>query len=91
MFRLLKLLAWAALGYVVYELYMGMSEGSSQGVGGGSRGRSRAGSRDLEYALNTDPGRMNMTGPGRGTTVSTEDFQGGRSNRVVGRGVVSDS
>lgn len=87
MFRLLKLLAWVALGYVAYELYQGMSEG---GGGGGGERRGRGRSRDLERALNEDPGRSNMTGPGRGTSVATEDFQGGRSNRLVGRGVVSE-
>jgi len=90
MFRLLKLLAWIALGYVAYELYQGMNEGSGGGgVGGERRGGGRR-SRDLERALNEDPGRSNMTGTGRGTRVATEDFQGGRSNRLVGRGVVSE-
>jgi len=89
MFRLLKLLAWVALGYVAYELYQGMNEGGAGGGGGGQRG-GRGRSRDLERALNEDTGRMNMTGPGRGTSVATEDFQGGRSNRLVGRGVVSE-
>ena len=86
MFRLLKLLAWVALGYVAYELYQGMNEG---GGGGQRRGGGRR-SRDLEGALNEDSGRSNMTGPGRGTRVATEDSQGGRSNRLVGRGVVSE-
>ena len=91
MFRLLKLLAWVALGYVAYELYQGMNEGGGGGGGGGARRRGRGGrSRDLERALNEDAGRSNMTGPGRGTSVATEDFQGGRSNRLVGRGVVSE-
>ena len=85
MFRLLKLLAWIALGYVAYELYQGMNEG-----GGGQRRGGGRRSRDLERALNEDSGRSNMTGPGRGTRVATEDSQGGRSNRLVGRGVVSE-
>ena len=89
MFRLLKLLAWIALGYVAYELYQGMNEGGGGGAGGPRRGGGRR-SRDLEGALNEDSGRSNMTGPGRGTRVATEDSQGGRSNRLVGRGVVSE-
>jgi hypothetical protein len=90
MFRLLKLLAWIALGYVAYQLYQGMSGGGG-GDGGGERRRGGRRSR-LERALNEDQGRMNMTGPGRGrgTRVATEDSQGGRSNRLVGRGVVSE-
>jgi hypothetical protein len=95
MFRLLKLLAWVALGYVAYELYQGMAEGSGSGGGGGGGGggaRRGRGSSDLERALNEGTGRMsNLTGPGRGATVGTEDFQGGRSTHVVGRGVVSES
>ena len=90
MFRLLKLLAWVALGYVAYELYQGMSEGAGAQGGGGQRGRGR-GERDLGRALNEGSGRMGtLTGPGRGTTIGTEDFQGGRSTHVVGRGVVSE-
>ena len=91
MFGLFRLLAWVALGYVAYELYQGMSEGagSQGGGGGGQRGRGRS---DLGRALNEGTtGRMGtLTGPGRGTTVGTEDFQGGRSTHVVGRGVVSE-
>ena len=92
MFRLLKLLAWVALGYVAYELYQGMAEGASSQGGGGGGGEQRGrGRRDLERALNEGSGRMGtLTGPGRGTTVGTEDFQGGRSTHVVGRGVVSE-
>jgi hypothetical protein len=88
MFGILRLLSWLALGYVAYELYQGMSEGSRRGGGGGG-GRRRGRTGDLQRALNEDPGRTNVTGPGRGTSVTTEDVQGGRSNRIVGRGVVS--
>ena len=94
--RLLKLIAWGVLGYVIYELYRGMTEAGGAGTGTPSGGRAshrrrRRRSDTLERALNEDPGRMNLTGGGRGTTVSTEDTQGGRSNRVVGRGVISET
>lgn len=83
--RLLKLLAYCLLGFVIYELYKGMNEGGEGGQGGG--GGFSAG-EDLSRALNEDTGRMqNMTGTGRGTTVSTEDNAGMSVPHVVGRGV----
>jgi hypothetical protein len=105
--RLVKLLAYCALGYVVYEFVQGMRHGSAEQwtrrpQGGewpaessrspwssGSTGSagSAGSAADLRRALNEDAGRMNVTGSGRGTTVSVEDAQGGRSNRLVGRGV----
>ena len=85
--RLLRLLAWGLLGYVIYELYQGMVEPRPMGSArtGGQRS---ARSRDLHRALNEDAGRMNITGIGRGASVTTEDIDGGRSRHVVGRGVV---
>jgi hypothetical protein len=86
--RLIKLAAYALLGYIIYELYRGMTEGQQQMRGAGGRSWRRRG--DLERALNEDTGRMNVTGTGRGTTtVSTEDATGARSRHVVGRGVIS--
>jgi len=100
--RLIKLLAYCLLGFVVYELYQGLKEGAEGGQGGqgeGQRGGMRRGQRqgmqgggsgggDLNRALNEDTGRMmNMTGAGRGTTVSTEDNSGASVPHVVGRGV----
>jgi len=82
--RLIKLLAVFALGYLVYEFVQGMMHDSDEVA---SRGR-EAGSRDLHRALNEDPGRMNMTAQGRGTTVSTQDSDGGSTRHLVGRGVV---
>ena len=83
--RLLKLLAYCALGYFIYELWQGMSERSSLAAGNGPLAES-----DLDRALNEDVGRMqNMTGTGRGTLVETEDVQGMTVPHVVGRGVVT--
>lgn len=42
----------------------------------------------LRRALNEDPGRMNVTGKGRGTLVEAEDPDGARSRHIVGRGVI---
>jgi hypothetical protein len=80
--RLLKLLSFFAAGYLIYEFAQGFLHG-----GQGMRSQ-RAGSEDLHRALNRDPGRMNVSGPGRGTSVEVADAGGGRSNRIVGRGVV---
>ena len=80
--RLLKLLAYFALGYIVYEFYQGMTGGQSNWMSGG-------GDEDLDRALNEDQGRMmNMTGTGRGTTTSTQDASGASIPHLVGRGVV---
>ena len=82
MFRLIKLLMMTAIGYVIYQLWQGMREVERQG-GGRQRG-------DLGRALDEDTGRMmNMTGAGRGTTVTSgEDSSGMSVPHLVGRGVV---
>jgi hypothetical protein len=99
--RLFKLLAYCLLGYVIYEMYQGLKEGAEGGQGGQGEGQGGGmqrgqrqgmqggrGSPDLNRALNEDTGRMmNMTGAGRGTTVSTEDTAGTSMPHVVGRGV----
>jgi len=89
MFRLIKLTLYAAMGYVLYELVMGMvGQGDEMSRQGGRSGPSR-GNRDLRRALNEDAGRMNLTGTGRGQTVSVEDDSGAQHRQVVGRGVTS--
>ena len=88
--RLIKLLAYALLGYVIYELFRGMSE-QPQTVGWRKTGaRSRRGSRDLERALNEDTGRMNVTGTGHGTSVSSQETTGASRRHTVGRGVIPE-
>lgn len=85
--RLLKLLVYATAGYAIYQFAKGMSD-LGESSGGSNRGNGGAG-RDLDRALNDDPGRtMNMTGPGRGTVVSTADSSGTSVPHLVGRGVV---
>lgn len=96
--RLLKLAAYLSLGYLAYEFYQGLMHDQKQGErsdqGNQQRGRSQgqnresSSSRDLHRALNRDTGRMNVSGPGRGANETVVDSDGGRSNRVVGRGVV---
>ena len=86
--RLIKLLAYALIGYVFYEMYQGMKMAGGRGAHT-SGGEGRIGSRDLRRALNEDTGRMNVTGPARGTTVATEEASGASMPHVVGRGVVA--
>ena len=84
MFRLLKLAAYALIGYVIYEMWQGMSQ--SQGSRGGQRsmggGRSR---REIDEASSATSG---MTGGGRGMMAEVVDSSGAESRRPVGRGVV---
>jgi hypothetical protein len=87
MFKLIKLCIYVALGYVAYELYQGM-KASGQDSGGGEP--ARTGSRALRRALNEGSGRMNVSGPARGTTATTTDeFSGASMSHTVGRGVIS--
>jgi hypothetical protein len=85
--RLLKLLAYGLLGYALYEFFRGMTQAEQGGAmaGGGQGG----GSRELNRAMDTDTGRMNMTGPAEGTEVQTQDPSGASVRHKVGRGVVS--
>ena len=82
--RLIKLMAYMALGYLVYEFYQGLyggEEGQPQRQGQQRRRQGRASNRPQRGA--------NLSGGGSGTTIETEDAQGGRSKRVVGRGVTT--
>jgi hypothetical protein len=92
MFRLVKLAAYALLGYVLYELFLGISEGepdraSSRGGGGQRRGGGQQGGGQ-QGGGGGDEG-VTMSGPGEGRTVPVSDIGGGEHNERVGRGVVS--
>ena len=86
MFRLLKLVFVGLIGYAVYEFIRGLTEGGDGGSDRESGGPSS--SPALSKALDTDAGRMNMTGPARGERVKTSDMTGESVTHVVGRGVV---
>ena len=86
MLRLLKLVFVGLVSYAAYEFIRGLLDG---GDGGSERDRGGpSSSPGLSRALDTDAGRMNMTGPARGQRVTTEDFTGESVPHVVGRGVV---
>lgn len=93
MFRLIKLAFYGILGYILYELFLGITQGAEQqqrqGGQGQGGGRSRGGgSPEFQRAANEDPGRMRMSGQGRGQDVETQDATGASSHHRVGRGVV---
>lgn len=79
MMHIRYLIFGGVVGFLIYELIRILS-------GGDRNPRRRA--EALRRALNSDTGRMNVTGPGRGTVVEAEDADGARSHHVVGRGVV---
>ena len=84
MFRLIKLAFYGLIGYALYELYVGMTSGSSQ-----SGASQRRGSRNWERAMSGDQGRMGtLTGPGMGERQATLDSDGGSATHSVGRGVI---
>jgi hypothetical protein len=70
--RLVKLFAYSLLGYVLYELYLGMTEGAAQMASGS----------------NDSPSAPPQRTAGKGATVAVEDANGAATRRKVGRGVV---
>ena len=90
MFRLLKLAAYGLLGYAIYEFVRGMMHGveradidrqpvSSQGHPGG-RDAGNAGNATVPAAAAAERSirpRQNMTGPGEGVAVATQEADGG--------------
>jgi len=87
MFRLIKLAAYAVLGYIIYELWQGMNEaqsgdGGQRSMMGGGRGQQSFGSGAESSSM---PG---MTGGGSGTMADVGDESGAESRRPVGRGVL---
>lgn len=81
MFKLVKLLAYAALGYFLYELYLGLT-GQPAAMHRDQQETSEGGSQ-----LGSGPNAWEGT-PDRGQRVRVEDTAGASSNRYVGRGVV---
>jgi hypothetical protein len=84
MFRLIKLAMYALVGYVLYELYQGMSADSAMGAGQRREGMpARSGQRDRLSS------GQNVTSGGQGQRIETLDHDGGSVPHRVGRGVVS--
>lgn len=81
--RLLKLAAYALFGYALYEFIRGMMNEQMADGAGGSSGGGRSESRFAGAGA-----AQNITGPGEGHDVRTEDADGGMMRHRVGRGVV---
>ncbi len=89
MFKLIKLAAYALLGYALYEFFRGMndSEGGRRRQPAPQQGET---GRNRVRAPNQDaPRNPPITGPGRGTTTTTQESGGGSASHVVGRGAVN--
>jgi hypothetical protein len=74
--RLLKLLAYSLLGYVLYELYLGMTEGVSSDSALPSQPSTKPKGRRLSSARDRS-----------GKMTSVEDANGAHGTRAAGRGV----
>jgi len=84
MFRLIKLAAYALLGYVLYELFLGMTEEREAAArGGASRGQDQLQPQDSR----TNQANRSMGGQGS-MQVETEDSTGASARHNVGRGVI---
>ena len=87
MFRLIKLAMYALIGYVLYELYQGMT---SEPAGAGQRGGAAAGRRQMAGSTRQRGFRdQTMTGAGEGRTEQTLNPDGGSIPHRVGRGVTT--
>jgi hypothetical protein len=90
MFRLIKLALYALVGYALYEVYQGMSQGSGGGGGGfASRGAGGGRSREFDRAANSSQGRYGTLtgGEGQGESTMSQDASGASVPHQVGRGV----
>ena len=79
MFRLIKLAMYAMIGYVLYELYQGMTQQQGSRSFGDSSGGSFGGGSSSYGAF---------TGGGEGMTDTAADSSGGEMPHRVGRGVI---
>ena len=82
--RLLKLAAYALFGYALYEFVRGMVNEAQAGGGGGSFG----GGSGEQSQFSGRRATQNITGPGEGQDVETQEPDGGMMRHRVGRGVV---
>jgi hypothetical protein len=83
--RLLKLAAYALFGYALYEFVRGMMNEAQAGGGGGSFGGGGGGEQS-QFSGGREA--QNITGPGEGQDVETQEPDGGMMRHRVGRGVV---
>ncbi len=99
MFRLIKLAAYMLLGYTLYELILGISEGENARGSSAGNDQQRQGQKNQENQNqqrepsrpqeSQESGRLNISGGGRGQAVPVRDTTGAEHTERVGRGVVS--
>jgi len=77
--RLIRLLGYALLGYVAYEMYVGMSEKTGSAV--------RQDAPASRGGRASAPKRMSTGGS---KAVAVEGANGERTTKRVGRGVIAD-
>ena len=88
MFKLIKLAMYALVGYVLYELYQGMT--ADDGAGPRSNGARSGGRRQMGAQMRSGgQRRQSLTGAGEGRAEQTLDNDGGSVPHRVGRGVTS--
>lgn len=80
----LRMLSYSFFGYFMYEVVTGILTPERRPAGSGVPEGS-----DLGEAMNSETGRMNVTGPGRGRIETTQDVFGTAAPHKVGRGVIS--
>ena len=86
--RLLKLMVYGLLGYMIYEMVQGMRSGAGMMNAGSDQGGRRRDSRGRFMPTEESSGQ-NMTGPGEGREEEVADaYTGTRTRHRVGRGVV---
>jgi hypothetical protein len=85
MFRLLKLTAYALLGYAIYEFVVGLLQIEDENY----RRSSSADSGRSSGQRRPEGAGMNITGPGEGQPVSTTGSSGETASHRVGRGVIA--
>jgi len=83
-FRLIKLVAYVLVGYMLYELFQGLN--AERKPAGQSRRQVHPG--DIDASTQPGIGTMTGSGGGQGQRVETQDASGESVPHVVGRGVV---
>jgi hypothetical protein len=78
--RLLKLIAYSLLGYVVYELFVGITEGAES--------RSSDSTEQWSRGVTRRDAGATTGGSGERRSTNVEDAGGGQATRTAGHGVI---
>lgn len=89
MFRLLKLAFYVGLGYIVYEMVIGMLQQEQSKAAAAPAAPAPKPAPAPAPHLSEAAAHTNMTGSdGHGKAVPVDDFGGGTRRQTVGRGVI---